>query len=254
MMETLFDSIRWAHIAVGFTGLAAFWVPVVAKKGGRTHITAGRIYEWAAYIVAGSAVFNAIGRGIHAIATGAPFAGNEAQFGFLVFLAYLGVVTLAAVRHGVRSVRVKDFSRLRTGPHMALAIASIAGSAIVVAYALLVPSGITVILLALSPIGVLQGRQMIVQMTRPQSERMAWYYAHMGNMIGAGIAFHTAFAVFGSGRIFDLDLPGAWQVLPWVLPAAIGIPANRILETRYRRRFNEPRGGRTPSRREAVPT
>ena len=118
------------------------------------------------------------------------------------------------------------------------------GSAIVIAYALLIPSGVTVVLLALSPIGALQGWQMIVQMTRPQSERMAWFYSHMGNMIGAGIAFHTAFAVFGSARIFDFELPGVWQIVPWVLPAAIGIPANRILETRYRQRFNEPRRGR----------
>ena len=76
-------------------------------------------------------------------------------------------------------------------------------------------SDLSIVLLALSPVGLMQGREMIVQMTQPQSERMTWFYAHMGNMIGAGIAFHTAFAVFGAGRVFDFQLPGAWQVVPW---------------------------------------
>ena len=243
-MDTLFEGIRWVHIIVGFSGLAAFWIPVFARKGGPTHRKAGRVFEWAAYLVAGSAVFNALGRLIHAILGGATLAGNEQPFGFLIFLAYLGTVTFASVRHGVRSTRTKDFARMRTGPHMALAVASVLGSVAVVAYALLVWSDISIVLLALSPVGVMQGKTMIEQMTRPIGERMAWFYAHMGNMIGAGIAFHTAFAVFGSGRIIGYELPGAWQIVPWVLPAAVGIPANRILETRYRAKFGEPRRGR----------
>ena len=240
-METIFDGIRWAHIVVGFSGLAAFWIPVVARKGGAVHMKAGRVFEWAAYVVAGSAIFNALGRLGAALLDGATLAENEQAFGFLLFLAYLGTVTLASVRHGVRSTRVKDFSQMRTPPHMALAWASLVGSLVVIGYALLVWSDLSIVLLALSPVGLMQGRQMIAQMTQPQSERMAWFYAHMGNMIGAGIAFHTAFAVFGAGRVFQFELPGAWQVVPWVLPAAIGIPANWILETRYRKKFREPR-------------
>jgi hypothetical protein len=240
-MESIFDAIRWVHIVIGFTGLTAFWFPVVARKGGPLHKRAGRVFEWAAYFVAGSAVFNALGRLAAALIGGTSLAGNEQPFGFLLFLAYLGTVTFASVRHGVRSTRTKDFAAMKTAPHMALALASLAGSAIVVAYALLVWTDLSVVLLALSPVGIMQGYQMITQMTRPQSERMAWFYSHMGNMIGAGIAFHTAFAVFGAGRIFQFELPGVWQVVPWILPAAVGIPSNRILETRYRKKFKEPR-------------
>lgn len=243
-MDILFDGIRWVHIVVGFGGLTAFWFPVFAKKGGDLHRKAGRVFEWAAYLVAGSAVFNSIGRLVAALLGGATLAGNEQSFGFLVFLAYLGTVTFASVRHGVRSTRTKDFTQMRTAPHMVLAIASLVMSAVTVGYALIVWTDLSIVLLALSPVGFLQGWEMIQQMTQPQSERMVWFYAHMGNMIGAGIAFHTAFAVFGSGRIFQFELPGAWQVVPWILPAAIGIPAHRILETRYRKKFREPRAGR----------
>ena len=87
------------------------------------------------------------------------------------------------------------------------------------------------------PLGVMQGRDMIIQMTRAPSERMWWYYAHLGNMIGAGIAFHTAFMVFGANRFVSMDLPGFWQLVPWVLPTAIGLPIQYRLERTQRRRF-----------------
>lgn len=253
-MESLFDGIRWIHIVVGFTGLVAFWIPAFARKGGTLHTRVGRVFEWAAYIVAGSATFNALGRGIHALADGATLEANRGEFGFLLFLAYLGIVTLASVRHAVRSVRVKaDYGSLRTPFNFALAVLSIAGSLLVIAYALLVWSGVSIVLLALSPIGIGQGTQMISQMRTPPTERMGWYYAHLNNILGAGIAFHTAFLVFGSSRLVPFELPGIWQVVPWILPAAIGIPASRRLEARYRKKFGEPRRRRGASTAEGAP-
>lgn len=251
-MDTLFASTRWIHIVLGFTGLVAFWIPAFARKGSPLHVRTGRVFEWAGYVVAGSAIFNSLGRLADAWLSGASFAANREQLGFLIFLAYLGIATLAAIRHGARSVRVKgDVRALRTPFHFALAGMSILGSVGIVLYALLAWSGISVVLLALSPVGVGIGSDMLRQMLRTPSERMAWYYAHMNNMIAAGIAFHTAFLVFGSRRLIALELPGLWQVVPWVLPAAIGIPAQRILESRYRARFGEPRGRRR-ERREAA--
>ncbi len=239
-MESLFDQLRWIHIGLGFTGLVAFWIPAAARKGSPLHVRAGRVFEWAAYVVAGTAIFNALGRMTLAVAQGARFEDNRAEYGFLVFLAYLGLVTLATVRHGVRSVRVKgDYARLRSPAHFSLAVVSIAGSLVVVGYAILAWTSLSIILLALSPIGIGQGGQMIRRMRTPPPERMGWFYAHMGNMIGAGIAFHTAFLVFGSARFFDLGLSGSLNFLPWVLPAVIGITANRIVERKYRRRFGD---------------
>lgn len=252
-MDAIFDTTRWIHITIGFTGLVAFWIPAFSRKGGTTHVRTGRVFEWAAYIVAGTAMFNALGRLAAALAEGAPLAGNEASFGFVIFLAYLGLVTLAAVRHAVRAVRTKgDWEAMDTPAHRSLAVLSMLGSAIVIAYALAVWSGVSVVLLALSPVGFLQGREMLSQLRDPPSERMGWYYVHMGNIIGAGIAFHTAFLVFGSARFIPFELPGALQIVPWILPAAIGVPLGRVLETRYRRRFGEPRGGASTGERRAV--
>ena len=49
----------------------------------------------------------------------------------------------------------------------------------------------------------------------------------------------TAFAVFGMTRIFDIGLTGSMAVIPWILPAAIGIPASIIWRRHYQKKFNE---------------
>ena len=74
---------------------------------------------------------------------------------------------------------------------------------------------------------------------RPRPTRMAWWYKHMENMLGVGIAFHTAFLVFGANRLIGYSLPSAWALLPWAIPSAIGIPATQIWVRYYKRRFGE---------------
>ena len=76
-------------------------------------------------------------------------------------------------------------------------------------------------------------------MYRRPAERRAWFYAHMKSMLGAGIAFHTAFLVFGSRAVLDLSVLGAFNWVPWVLPALIGVTGHRLWERQYRRKFGD---------------
>ena len=69
--------------------------------------------------------------------------------------------------------------------------------------------------------------------------KRAWMYEHLGAMLGAGIAFHTAFAVFGVTRLFDIELTGWVAIIPWVAPTVIGIPAIAIWTRHYRQKFGE---------------
>ena len=96
-----------------------------------------------------------------------------------------------------------------------------------------------ILLFALSPIGIGAGSGNLRYMNTPPSSPRGWMYEHLGAMLGAGIAFHTAFAVFGSTRLFDIGLTGWIAIIPWVLPAAIGIPATVIWTRHYRRKFGE---------------
>src|SRR6266478_2601944 len=43
-MASLFQSLRWVHISAGSIALILFWIPAIARKGGKTHIRAGWTY------------------------------------------------------------------------------------------------------------------------------------------------------------------------------------------------------------------
>ena len=235
------DALVLAHVATGFVGLAAFWVPLFARKGGRLHVRAGRVFTYCAYVVTLSAVTAAAGRIATLGAQGLGPADRPETWGFALFLGYLGVATFATVRHAIRVVETrKSPERLRTPFHEALAWASIAGSVTVVAFALAVRSDASPILLGLSPVGLVIGSGMLRLMRRPGARRMGWFYSHLGSMLGGGIAFHTAFAVFGAQRLWAYDLAGPLAVVPWLLPTALGIPAIIVWTRYYRRKFEPP--------------
>ena len=240
MLEFLGDSARFIHIAFGAVGLAAFWVPVFARKGANVHVTAGKVFVWCAYVVLGAAALALIFRTAGLVLAGITPADQPMLYSFIVFLGYLTLVTFATVRHGMALLKHKrDPGALRTPFHRGLAWLSIAASAAIIAYALLTDSPIKILLFALSPIGFLTGNGMLRYMRGGDASPRAWWYEHMGAMLGAGIAFHTAFAVFGATRLFDIGLSGWVGVIPWILPAAIGVPATAIWTRHYRRKFGE---------------
>ena len=239
IVTLLFDVLVLAHVATGFVGLAAFWVPVFARKGGRTHVQAGRVYACCAYVVTLSAVTASAGRIVSYQVQGISFAERPDLYGFALFLGYLGVVTFATVRQAMRVVATRRAPEtLRTPFHEALGWASIAGSVAVIAFALGVWSDVSPILLGLSPIGLFTGRSMLRLMRNPGAQHMGWFYSHLGSMLGGGIAFHTAFAVFGAQRLWAYELAGPLAIVPWILPTVVGIPAIVVWTRYYRRKFD----------------
>ena len=237
----LFGALILVHMVAGFVGLAAFWIPVFARKGGRTHVRAGRIYTRCAYVVTLSAVVAAAGRVVSYRLQGIGVAERPELYGFAVLLGYLGVVTFAMVRQAMRVVATRRApAKLRTPAHEALAWASVAGSVVVVGFGVAAWSDASPILLGMSPIGLFTGRSMLRIMRDPEGEHMGWFYSHLGSMLGSGIAFHTAFVVFGAQRFWAYEIAGPLAVLPWILPTVIGIPTIILWTRHYRRRFARP--------------
>ena len=245
-MATLHDLLRNAHIVCGFVGLTAFWVPVFARKGQRLHVNAGRVFTWMAYVVIATAIVTAVLRLAFPLevtrlpANVSPEVRSrvvEQSRVFGTFLLYLGIVTLAGLHHGLAVLRAHRAGRpLRTATHSALNWLSIGASAVVIGLGIWFRQPI---LLALSPIGILGGVESLKYARRPAPSRMSWWYEHMGGMLGTGVAFHTAFLVFGARQLFGLRGDGLLAVVPWILPTAIGIPAIVIWTNYYRRRFGE---------------
>lgn len=236
-LETI---LRYVHVIFGFAGLAAFWVPIVAAKGSRVHRRFGRVFAICAYVVLASALVS-VGLNL------APYAGpnlaaadHPTSFAFWLFLGYLAVVTGVIVHHGEGVLKAKRApEKLRTPLRLTLAVLAMAASAGLIAVAVSFDSSARIILLALAPIGLLSGWGILNYLRGKNPSPRAWMYEHLGAMLGGGIAFHTAFAVFGSARLFDLGLSGWVAVIPWILPAAIGVPATVLWTRHYRRKFGE---------------
>lgn len=239
-MNLLGESARFIHILFGAIGLAAFWIPVFAKKGAVNHVRFGKVFVWSAYIVLSAAAIALFARVSDLLARGIAPVDRPLLYAFIVFLGYLTFVTFVTVRHGMAVLKHKrEPASLRTNLNTALAYGAVLASAGLILYALVMSPPIKVLLIALSPIGFGTGFGNLRYMRSGTPSQRAWMYEHLGAMLGSGIAFHTAFAVFGSTRLFDIGLTGWVAIIPWVAPAAIGIPAIVIWTRHYRLKFGE---------------
>lgn len=243
MIDAIRRVLLWVHIGFGTIGLIAFWFPIFAKKGGRLHRRAGRVFEVSVYWVAGTAMIATVLIVIGAVAEGGTPTTAPNDFGFGIFLFYIALAVLATTRHGVRVQQTRRDPSTYAGPAIrALAWATIAASAAVIVYALTFRSTLSLIFLALAPVGIGAGRTILRYAASPPTHHRQWFYEHMQAMIGAGVGFHTAFAVFGSSRLLDVIPSGSWGIVPWILPVAIGVPASALWERHYRRRFGDVAG------------
>lgn len=240
MIETLFDLRSLTvliHIAAGAVVLALFWAQVFSRKGSPMHVTAGKIYYWAGMVVLLFAAYGVIVVITRAMLAAGPEVISDPYFSAVVFLGYLTVVTFAVLEKGRSAIRFRGpspgaravFAWLR-------ALFSAAASLALIAYALIYQPPNAILLFALSPIGLMVAHETLSFQRNGNSYPQRWVAEHMDGMFGSGIAFHTAFFVFGANRVFEpllADTP--LQLLPWVLPTLIGVPATEIWKRRMRR-------------------
>ncbi len=239
-MSTLISILLGLHVTAGFIGLVAFWIPVFTRKGGQYHRLLGKVFKYCAYLVLAAAGIAVLSRLGGMLASGVFPVDQPALYGIFLFLGYLTLVTFVILRHGLQVLAHKSsLLDMNTPVNRVFAGLAIAASLFIIVYALYFSPPNRVILFALSPIGILSGIGILKAIRGLRTEKKVWMYEHLGAMFGAGIAFHTAFAVFGSSRLFELSLPGFWQVLPWILPTLIGVPATIIWTNIYKRRFGD---------------
>jgi hypothetical protein len=259
---------RYSHIALGIVGLVLFWFPVFASKGGKLHRITGKAFACIALWVSFTGIVASIWAFLFPVSflyslssvevkgDSLPYYVEMIRFLFSL-LAFLSIATLSGVILGVASVRCKThYVGLRTvwvvGPLLATSL--IAG--------LLTIFGIWNLWLsnqeqhplfdgqaqkywisvALGLLGVFNTCADLRYVLRTNHHRMDWFCKHMECMLGTGIAFYTAFLVFGARTLYEklgIDLHDAWHVLPWVLPAALGLPLISWQVKKYRRKFGQ---------------
>jgi hypothetical protein len=255
-MASLFQSLRWVHIAAGSIALILFWIPAIARKGGRTHIRAGWVYVVCMSVVvvtafAMSGLAFTIPVAVRQIARSLSQAELSdflrGQRVFATFLAYLAGVTLASGWQGIWAIETRrEPKAMRTLFSLALNVVVVLAGLTVLVLGIKYRSGP---LIGLSPIGPLIGAGNLRYLLRGPQSRMHWWYEHLGSMIGTGIAGYTAFLVFGAARLLPSVARSQLYTLFWVLPTLIGVPAIFMTVAYYQRKFNETgreSGGSSP--------
>ena len=253
---------RYLHILAGVVGLICFWVAVTTKKGGRVHVRAGWIFAALAFFfgLGGFFVsFVAVTRpDVYLGQSGSFMSTEERDRSFRVIryffgiLGFLSATVVASNLTGVAVIRSRKQSKLwRRGIGLSVVIRFLATLFVIVAaiseladsdgWSLesLVPYSPH---LALGLMSLLQAHDDWSYLTREYS-KMEWWYRHMQNMLGLGIAFHTAFLVFGFSRLMERfgirPFDGWWQAIPWIAPSALGLPAIHFWVRRYKAKFGD---------------
>lgn len=227
--------LRSVHIAAGVAGLVVFWAPLLLRKGGAAHRAWGRAFAVCAWVV----ILTALVACAWLLVDPVGFAGSEAAATaagrwrlafFGVLLGALGIFTLPALVLSVRVITMRsDAARLVRPWVRALAdMPALAGLGLL-GFALCWwrdegPTALGGVTAVLGLVGIRATVDLRRFLADPFPCPTSWLTRHMEFTLTCGIAFHTAFSVFGLTRLFPRLSSGPLQIVAWLLPAALGIP------------------------------
>ncbi len=244
-MNLIFQALLVIHIVAGAVSLVLFWIPVSVRKGGRVHVRIGQWYAQCMYIVAGSALLLCllvasdpvgIKHASEALTAERAFEIAAQRRGTALFLFAIGMLVIANVRHGLLTLD-ENLNRARTRSISHTALNVVLGLlAIVLAFVGYRDSQILFYVFAgLCSLTAVTNLRYAWRPTIDRSDRIR---SHLSAMIGAGIASHTAFFVFGANRFLNDLLVGHWQLVPWIAPGIVGGVIINVVSRRYVRKPN----------------
>ncbi len=206
-MQTFLKFDLYLHIFAGFTALTTGLVPMLAKKGSKTHKTWGKVYFWAMFIVALTALIR-----------------FQMQTR-LIFLSGIAVFSFYNTFTGVRLIRRKDNPKPEFIDWFG-AILMVIYSLIMLYFAysfirtndtfnvtLFALFGIFMLVLAFEDLRVFNGNKQIDNNVPLQTRY--WFQNHISRMGGSYIATVTAFLVVNNPP----QIPG---LVVWIAPGVIG--------------------------------
>lgn len=226
-MQNAAGALLLAHICAGFVALVVAPGAMVARKGGAWHRRWGKTYFWSMSVVALTAVPLALyGSDAFLLLT--------AVFAFYLTFSGRRVLYRKHPHRGDRAARI-DWT---------MAVLTLAGSAALIGYGLLglvAGSGFSVVAVVFGVLGLLFAGLDVRSFVRPPADKNAWWFTHMGNMLGAYIATLSAF----SATNFDFLPP----VVRWLWPTVLGGIGIFVWTGYYRAKFNRKREQATSTTR-----
>nr|WP_276531998.1 DUF2306 domain-containing protein [Brevibacillus invocatus] len=222
--------MRWLHIVSGFLALCVFWIPIVTRKGGRTHHRVGWLYVIAMGIVSLTAFF----MGMYRIAWDAGPDPDAIPYSW--FLLFVAVLSSATAWYGIRVLYHKKRQVVHRKWSDLLFPLILFGSGIGVSlYGLVIERA----LLQFFPLlGIfLGGTQLLYWLTVPV-KKSHWVVEHIVGMMSCCISTLTAFLVFGIPRLLQVEAASLWI---WLLPTVVLLPLIFAFTNTYKRKLDRPR-------------
>ena len=215
-MDSSIALIRLLHIAAGFVALVVAPVAMLTVKGGPTHRRWGKVYFWTMAVVALTAVVLAAYRPVL-------FLALVAVFSFYAALSAYRVLFRKRPEAG-QSARALDWTA---------ALITLTASAALFVLGIVRPGEtfqrLGTVAIVFGVVGMALASRDIVRFVRPSADRNAWWFNHMGGMLGSYIAVVSAFSVVNFAF-----LP---LVVRWLWPTVIGTPLIVAWVVYYRMRF-----------------
>jgi len=215
-MDALITPLRLMHICAGTIALVLAPLAMLTVKGGRAHRRWGKIYFWAMAVVAVTAVALALWRP-------------------QIFLALLAVFSFYMAFSGYRALSRKRPAEGQgaTALDWTAALVTLVVSAALVVLGLVRPGSswerLGIVPVVFGALGMLLAGLDIAKFVRPPADRHAWWFAHMGGMLGSYIATVSAFSVVNFAF-----LP---TTVRWLWPTVLGTVAIAAWVRYYRVRF-----------------
>ena len=216
----LFETLIVLHVITGLTGLIAFWVPIIAKKGAGHHRRWGRICCYG-FIGAGAlAVIMALislygpDKRIPSITDRVLFDG---LFGWMML--YLGLLTIGFADYGLAVVKHARGRAALRAPRYQIVIAAVLASA---AYCFWYGFQIgEALMMAVAVLGIaaMSIQQLYIWRAAPPTPR-SYIGEHFRALIGMGISAYTAFMSVGLIRYIPEHV---FNPLVWALPSTVGV-------------------------------
>jgi len=206
------------HITAGASAFLLAPVALITAKGGKAHRRWGMVYLWSMGVVAATAVPMALYRPV-------------------LFLALVAVFSFYACFSAWRVLALKDLPKggEATPIDWAAAIITFVTSACLAGFGAFKPAivqhmGIVAIVFGI--IGMTLAFGQIRSFVWKPTEKMFWWYTHLGNMIASYIAAWSAFSVTTLSSNFRHA-----GILLWLWPTIIGVPAIALTTAYYKRKF-----------------
>lgn len=243
-MSVFHTSLLYLHITLGAVALLVYWLPIIARKGSKLHINAGKAFYYIMLIVSSSGIVMSLMGLFDPVAiytAGRQMNAEQIQrmlvwrVPFSQFLLLLSLLTWVTVRHAIGVLQAKsDRTILRRwfyqGPVWVMF-----PTALYVAYQGTIVGMPLLIIFAI--VSLTTATSISFYVYKAEVKPRAWIIEHFSAMVGAGIAVYTAFFAAGGRRMLSQWLPGEWQLVSWLAAPAIGITVLIVLTDYYKRKY-----------------